>query len=184
MIFSETILKGSYEITLTPHGDSRGWFARTYCKNEFEQIGHDKEWVQLNHSFTVQKGTVRGMHFQMPPHAEIKMLRCVAGAVYDVIIDLRKDSATFLKWYGTELSAQNKKMLYIPEGFAHGFYVVSESADFQYKCTDYYHPEFERSLKWDDPEVGIEWPIADGTEPLLAAKDLAGKPFRQCEVFE
>src|SRR4051812_49139364 len=101
MIFTETILKGSYEITLTPHGDSRGWFARTYCKKEFEQVGHQQEWVQINHSFSAQKGTVRGMHFQHPPFGEIKMLRCIAGSVYDVILDLRKDSPTFLKWFGT-----------------------------------------------------------------------------------
>jgi len=146
MIFTETILKGSYEITLTPHGDSRGWFARTYCKNEFEQIGHQAEWVQINHSFSAQKGTVRGMHFQNPPYAEIKMLRCIAGSVYDVIVDLRKNSPTFLKWYGTELSAANKKMLYIPAGFAHGFQTLSDDAELIYHHTEFYTPEAEAGI--------------------------------------
>ena len=121
MIFIPTPLKGSYEIVLEPKGDNRGWFARFYCKKEFEQINHTKEWVQMNHSFTSTKGSIRGMHFQNPPYAEVKLVRCIAGAVYDVIIDLRKDSPTFLQHYGTQLSAENKKMLYIPEGFAHGF---------------------------------------------------------------
>src|ERR1700755_2270036 len=121
MIFLPTSLPDSYVIELQPFGDERGWLARYYCKDEFKQIGHGKEWVQLNHSATYKKGSIRGMHFQKPPHTEIKMVRCVAGAVFDVIIDLRKNSSTFLKWFGAELSAENKKMLYIPEGFAHGF---------------------------------------------------------------
>src|SRR5437868_2993387 len=121
MKFLETPLKGSFVIDLEPVSDDRGWFARTFCKKEFAQIGHAKEWVQLNHSVTYQKGSIRGMHFQFPPHTEIKMVRCIAGAVFDVIIDLRAGSGTYLKWFGQELSAVNKKMLYIPEGFAHGF---------------------------------------------------------------
>jgi len=174
LIFTETILKGSYEITLTPHGDSRGWFARTYCKQEFEQIGHSKEWVQLNHSFTSQKGTVRGMHFQMQPHAEIKMLRCVAGAVYDVIIDLRKHSPTFLKWFGTGLSAQNKKMLYIPEGFAHGFQTLADDTELIYHHTGFYTPSAEGGIMYNDKTINIEWPLAvteisdrDSDHPLI-----------------
>ncbi|HSN59676.1 MAG TPA: dTDP-4-dehydrorhamnose 3,5-epimerase family protein, partial [Ferruginibacter sp.] len=115
MTFTPVKLLGSYIISLDLFKDERGWFARTYCKNEFAQIGHNKEWVQMNHSYTVRKGTIRGMHYQRPPHAEIKMVRCIAGAVYDVIIDLRKGSPTYLKWFGTELSAANKKMIYIPE---------------------------------------------------------------------
>ena len=109
MIFSPTPLPGCFEIILEPRGDSRGWFARVYCKEEFGSIGHTKEWVQLNHSFTAKKATVRGMHFQHPPFSEIKLVRCIAGSVFDVIIDLRKGSETFLRWYGTELSAENKK---------------------------------------------------------------------------
>ncbi len=174
MIFTETILKGSYEITLTPHGDNRGWFARTYCKKEFEQIGHQQEWVQLNHSYSAQKGTVRGMHFQNPPYAEIKMLRCIAGAVYDVIIDLRKDSATFLKWFGTELSAQNKKMLYIPAGFAHGFQTLTNDAELIYHHTEFYTPAAEAGIMYNDKTINIQWPLAiaeiserDTNHPLI-----------------
>jgi dTDP-4-dehydrorhamnose 3,5-epimerase len=174
MIFTETILKGSYEITLTPHGDSRGWFARTYCKKEFEQIGHQQEWVQLNHSFSSQKGTVRGMHFQHAPFAEIKMLRCIAGSVYDVIIDLRKDSPTFLKWVGTELSAQNKKMLYIPAGFAHGFQTLTDDVELVYHHTEFYTPAAEAGIRYNDSAINIEWPLGvseiserDTNHPLI-----------------
>lgn len=174
MIFTETILKGSYEISLTPHGDSRGWFTRTYCKKEFEQIGHQKEWVQLNHSFSSQKGTVRGMHFQHAPFAEIKMLRCIAGAVYDVIIDLRQNSPTFLKWFGTELSAANKKMLYIPEGFAHGFQTLANDTELIYHHTEFYTPSAEAGIRYDDEAINITWPLAiaelsarDTNHPLI-----------------
>lgn len=174
MIFTETILKGSYEITLTPHGDSRGWFARTYCKKEFEQIGHQQEWVQMNHSYSSQKGTVRGMHFQHAPFAEIKMLRCIAGSVYDVIIDLRKDSSTFLQWFGTELSAQNKKMLYIPAGFAHGFQTLTDDVELIYHHTEFYTPSAEAGIRYNDDAVNIKWPLAvsgisgrDTSHPLI-----------------
>jgi dTDP-4-dehydrorhamnose 3,5-epimerase len=174
MIFTETILKGSYEISLTPHGDSRGWFARTYCKKEFEQIGHQKEWVQLNHSFSSQKGTVRGMHFQYAPFTEIKMLRCIAGSVYDVIVDLRKDSPTFLKWFGTELSAENKKMLYIPAGFAHGFQTLTDDVELIYHHTEFYTPSAEAGIRYNDSAINIEWPLAvseiserDTNHPLI-----------------
>ena len=174
MIFTETILPGSYEIMLTPHGDNRGWFARTYCKKEFEQIGHRQEWVQINHSFSALKGTVRGMHFQHPPFAEIKMLRCIAGAVYDVIVDLRKDSPSFLKWYGTELSAANKKMLYIPAGFAHGFQTLTDDAELIYHHTEFYTPAAEAGIGYNDPAINIVWPLPvselsarDTSHPLI-----------------
>jgi len=158
MIFSQTHLAGSYTVDLTPFSDSRGWFARTYCKNEFQQIGHTKEWLQINHSFTVQQGALRGMHYQLPPFAEIKMVRCIAGAVYDVIVDLRNGSPTFLKWFGTELSAKNKKMLYIPEGFAHGFQTLAPDSELIYHHTELYTPGAEAGVRYDDPLVGINWP--------------------------
>ena len=158
MIFSQTPLPGSYIIDLTPFSDSRGWFARTYCKNEFLQIGHTKEWLQINHSFTVQRGALRGMHYQLPPFAETKMVRCVAGAVYDVIIDLRKGSPAFLQWFGTELSAKNKKMLYIPEGFAHGFQTLAPDSELIYHHTELYTPGAEGGVRYNDPYVGISWP--------------------------
>ncbi|MBV4359454.1 dTDP-4-dehydrorhamnose 3,5-epimerase [Pinibacter aurantiacus] len=160
MIFTPTSLQGSFVIDLNVFRDGRGWFARTYCKDEFAQIGHDAEWVQMNHSFTTKKGTIRGMHFQLPPFEEIKMVRCISGAVYDVIIDLRKDSATFLQYFGTELSAENRKMLYIPKGFAHGFQAVTENAELIYHHSQFYKPGVESGIRYDDPAIGIQWPLA------------------------
>jgi dTDP-4-dehydrorhamnose 3,5-epimerase len=159
MIFTETALKGSYIIDLNTFTDERGWFGRTYCKKEFAAIGHTKEWVQLNHSFTKHKGTIRGMHFQLPPFKEIKLVRCIAGAVYDVIVDLRKESETFLRSYGVELSAQNKKMIYIPEGFAHGFQALSDDCELLYHHSEFYTPGAEGGIKYNDPKVNIEWPM-------------------------
>ena len=174
MIFTETLLKGSYTIELNTFADDRGWFARTYCKNEFAAIGHTKEWVQLNHSFTKYKGAIRGMHFQLQPFKEIKLVRCIAGSVYDVIVDLRKDSATFLKSVGVELSAQNKKMIYIPEGFAHGFQALSEDCELIYHHSEFYTPGAEGGIKYNDPKINIDWPMPvtniserDTKHPLL-----------------
>lgn len=157
MTFIETPLGGSFVIDLKIFSDDRGWFARTFCKEEFEQIGHKKEWVQLNHSFTNHKGSLRGMHFQFPPYSEIKMVRCIAGAVYDVIIDIRKDSATFLQWFGIELSATNKKMLYIPGGFAHGFQTLADNCELIYHHTSFYAPGAEGGIRYDDARAGIKW---------------------------
>lgn len=159
MIFTPTTLPGSYTIELTVRGDSRGWFARTYCRQEFAQIGHDKEWVQMNHSFTAQRGTIRGMHYQQPPYGEIKMVRCIAGAVYDVIVDIRKDAATYLQWFGTELNAGNKKMMYIPEGFAHGFQTLTDDVELIYQHTQYYTSDAEAGLMYNDPALAIKWPL-------------------------
>ncbi|MFY8127766.1 MAG: dTDP-4-dehydrorhamnose 3,5-epimerase [Chitinophagaceae bacterium] len=159
MKFTETILKGSYVIDLNPFEDERGWFARTYCEQEFKKIGHLKKWVQLNHSFTKLKGSIRGMHYQLPPFSEIKLVRCIAGAVYDVIVDIRKNSPTFLNWFGVELSASNKKMIYIPEGFAHGFQTLSNDAELIYHHSEFYTPGVEGGLKFDDPNLKIEWPL-------------------------
>lgn len=159
MIFTPTSLAGSYVIDLEPFSDERGWFARFYCKNEFQQIGHQQEWVQLNHSFTTHMGTVRGMHFQLPPFREIKMVRCIAGRIFDVIVDIRKDSPTFLKWTGVELSAANKKMLYIPEGFAHGFQALTDNCELIYHHSAIYAPGSEGGIRNDDPAINIAWPL-------------------------
>jgi len=174
MIFTGTVLKGSYVIDLKTFTDDRGWFARTFCKNEFAAIGHTGEWVQINHSFTKQKGSIRGMHYQLPPFSEIKMVRCIAGAVYDVIIDLRKESTTFLQWFGTELSAENKKMLYIPEGFAHGFQALTNDCELIYLHSQFYTPGAEGGIKFNDPKININWPLTltsiserDDMHPLL-----------------
>jgi len=159
MTFTPLKLSGSYLISLNVFKDNRGWFVRTYCKNEFEQIGHDKEWVQMNHSFTTKKGTIRGMHFQRPPYAEIKMVRCIAGAVYDVIIDIRQGSATYLQWVAVELSAANKNMIYIPEGFAHGFQTLTDDAELIYQHSQFYGPGQEEGLFYNDPAFHIDWPL-------------------------
>ncbi len=157
MIFTPTPLKGSYLIDPSPRGDNRGWFMRTFCAKEFEQIGHTKPWVQMNHSFTAEAGTIRGMHYQLPPHSEIKLVRCIAGAVFDVVIDVRKESPTFLRWFGAELSAENKKMMYIPEGFAHGFQTLTGNCELIYCHSEFYLPEAEGGLRYDDPELDIQW---------------------------
>jgi dTDP-4-dehydrorhamnose 3,5-epimerase len=173
MTFHPTPLEGCYLVDLEPYQDDRGWFARFYCKNEFRQIGHDMEWVQLNHSVTYKKGSIRGMHFQVTPYREIKMVRCIAGSVFDVVIDIRQGSDTFLKWSGTELSAQNKRMLYIPEGFAHGFQCLSDNCELIYHHSEYYTPGAEGGIRYDDPSIGIQWPVAI-TE--LSPRDL-GHPY-------
>ena len=174
MMFTPTPLAGSFVIELTPFADYRGWFARYYCKNSFAEIGHTKEWVQMNHSVSYQQGTIRGMHFQLAPYREIKMVRCIAGAVFDVIIDIRKDSATFLQWFGVELSAENKKMLYVPEGFAHGFQCVSDNCELLYHHSEFYQPAAEAGIRYDDPLIAIHWPLPvtvlsdrDAGHPLL-----------------
>lgn len=174
MIFTPAPIAGSYMIGLEPFKDERGWFARYYSKDEFGQIGHTKEWVQMNHSVTFKKGTVRGMHYQVAPHREIKMVRCIVGSVFDVIIDLRAGSATFLQWFGIELSAENKKMLYIPEGCAHGFQCLTDSCELLYHHSEFYTPAAERGIQCQDPRIGIKWPLPvaglsprDQQHPLL-----------------
>jgi dTDP-4-dehydrorhamnose 3,5-epimerase len=159
MKFKPTIIAGVYEIEMEPFTDKRGWFGRFYCKNEFAEIGHDKEWVQMNHSFTKEKGALRGTHFQKAPYAEIKMVRCISGCVYDVVVDLRKDSETFLKWVGVELSAAKKNMIYIPVGCAHGFQTLSANCELIYLHSDFYNSSAESGVKYDDPAIGIKWPL-------------------------
>ena len=170
MIFSPTPLSGSYIIELEQFTDSRGWFARYFCKKEFKKINHQQEWVQMNNSFTTIKGTIRGMHYQIAPYREIKMIRCIAGTVFDVIIDLRMSSPTFLQWFGVELSAQNKKMIYIPEGFAHGFQSLTDNAELLYYHSEYYTPNAEGGIKYDDAGLVINWPLPVG---IISDRDAA-----------
>jgi dTDP-4-dehydrorhamnose 3,5-epimerase len=159
MIFTETRLAGSYIIELEPFKDERGWFVRYFCMDEFKQIGHKKEWLQMNHSATFEKGSIRGMHYQLPPFTEIKLVRCIAGSVFDVIVDVRKNSPTLMQWFGTELSASNKKMMYIPQGFAHGFQCLTDNCELLYHHTEYYKPNVEAGIKYNDPNINIEWPL-------------------------
>lgn len=159
MNFLETPLRGAYMVETRPFVDDRGLFARTFCKNEFKQIGHSKEFVQFNHSVTALKGTIRGMHFQTPPYSEIKLIRCIRGKVYDVIVDIREGSPTFLKYFGTELSEENMLSLYIPEGFAHGFQTLEDNSQLVYHHTSYYEPGHEGGIRYSDPLIGIKWPL-------------------------
>jgi len=168
MIFTPTPLAGAYTIDLQPFSDERGWFARFYCKDEFAQIGHTKEWVQMNHSVSNEKGTLRGLHFQLPPYRETKMVRCIRGVVLDVIVDLRRDSPSFLSYFAQELSAENRKMLYIPEGFAHGFQTLTDNAELIYLHTEFYRPNAEGGLRYEDPALGIHWPL---TVAIVSERD-------------
>jgi len=161
-------------------GDERGFFMETFRANEFEEKCARRQFVQENHSLS-RKGILRGLHYQRR-QTQGKLVRVISGSVFDVAVDLRRSSPTFGKWVGVELSAQNKRQLWVPEGFAHGFYVTSDVAEFVYKCTDYYAPEYEASLLWNDPSVAIEWPL-DGP-PLLSAKDEAGKLLAEAELFD
>jgi len=161
-------------------GDDRGFFFESFNARDFSQAtGVDVQFVQDNHSKSA-RGVLRGLHYQIQ-HAQGKLVRVVQGRVFDVAVDLRKSSPAFGHWVGVELSADNYRQLWVPPGFAHGFVVLSESAEFLYKTTDYWYPEHERSLLWNDPAIGIDWPI--DFEPQLAAKDLAGKPLAEAEVF-
>lgn len=168
MFFSETQLAGAYIIELNRIEDERGFFARTWCKNEFEEHGLNTNLVQCNLSYNSKRGTLRGMHYQITPYEEIKLVSCTSGAIYDVIIDLRTDSMTFGKWQAFELSAKNNKMLYVPEGFAHGFQTLDDQTTVFYQMSEFYHPECARGLKWDDPTFAVKWPIAD---KIISIKD-------------
>jgi dTDP-4-dehydrorhamnose 3,5-epimerase len=157
--FSETILKGSYIIEPSMFSDDRGGFSRIFCKREFQEIGHTKEFVQFNHSYNTLKGTLRGMHYQVPPFKEIKLIRCVKGAVADVIIDIRTGSPTFLQHVTVELSEKNKRLIYIPEGFAHGFQTLEDDTELIYFHSEYYTPNADSGFNHADPAFGISWPL-------------------------
>lgn len=163
-------------------GDARGFFYESFNARDFAQVtGLDVSFVQDNHSKS-SKGVLRGLHYQIQ-HPQGKLVRVVQGEVFDVAVDLRQSSPTFGHWVGVHLSAENHRQLWVPPGFAHGFVVLSDSAEFLYKTTDYWYPEHERSLLWNDAAVGIDWPL-NGAQPLLAAKDVAGKLLREAEVFD
>ena len=158
MIFTETKLAGAFVIELERHTDERGFFARTFCQQEFEAHGLKAEVAQCNVSFNKRKGTLRGMHYQAAPFAEAKLVRCTAGSVYDVIIDLRPASSTFKRHFAVELSAENRRMLYIPESFAHGFQTLEDDTEVFYQMAQRYSAEHARGVRWNDPAFGIEWP--------------------------
>ncbi len=162
--------------------DERGFFLETYHAQRYAEAGIPDKFVQDNHSGSRQ-GTLRGLHYQIR-RAQGKLIQVVVGEIFDVVVDLRRSSPTFGRWLGTLLTAQNKLQLWIPQGFAHGFYVVSEWAEVTYKTTDYYAPEWERTLLWNDPELKIDWQIPPNTQPIVSAKDQQGKLFREADVFD
>lgn len=163
-------------------GDERGFFIETWRNSWFDQLDLNLQFIQDNHSQS-RKGILRGLHYQIV-QPQGKLVRVIRGEVFDVAVDLRRHSDTFGKWAGLHLSAQNKRMLWVPPGFAHGFLVCSDEAEFVYKCTDYYAPEHDRTLKWDDPEIGIEWPLDDIPHVLLSQKDRNGQLLSNADVFE
>ena len=169
MIFKETRLQGAFTVEMEPIGDNRGFFARAWCQREFQARGLISCFVQNNITVSPKQGTLRGLHYQVAPHEEVKLVRCTQGAIYDVIIDLRPESPTYLEWLGTELTARNRKMIYIPGGFAHGYQILMDNTEVFYQVGQFYAPEYERGIRWDDPTFAIEWPI---TPPVaLSEKD-------------
>jgi dTDP-4-dehydrorhamnose 3,5-epimerase len=159
MEFRETKIDGLYLIDLAPFEDLRGFFSRIFCKREFTSAGLVSDFVQTNHSVTNQSGSIRGLHYQGYPHMEVKLITCVAGAVWDVVVDLRENSATFLHHFGVQLSEANRQMIYIPKGFAHGFQTMKDRSSLIYQHSAYYHPGSENGLKFDDPVLNIQWPL-------------------------
>lgn len=176
MIFTETPLAGAFVIEIEKLEDERGFFARSWCQREFRTRGLNPRLVQCNISFNAKKGTLRGMHFQIAPHQEAKLVRCTAGAIYDVIVDLRSDSPTFLQWFAFELTAANHRMLYVPEGLAHGFQTLVDHAEVLYQMSEFYHPECSRGVQWDDPAFGIRWLLPN---PILSNRDQSYPEFIQ-----
>ncbi|WP_439101725.1 dTDP-4-dehydrorhamnose 3,5-epimerase [Congregibacter sp.] len=176
MQFEATPLPGVYLLTPKVFGDERGFFVESWNAEVFKEAGFDLHFVQDNHSRSAQ-GILRGLHYQTT-HTQGKLVRVTAGTVYDVAVDLRRDSPSLGQWYGVTLDAKTQQMLWVPPGFAHGFYVTSEYADFQYKCTDKYDPGSEVSIAWDDPDLAIDWPLVDGKAPSLSGKDQTGMAFR------
>jgi len=180
MNFIDTPIEGVKLIEPRLFGDERGFFMESWNAATFAAAGLDLSFVQDNHSSSAA-GVLRGMHFQVD-RPQGKLVRVVAGAAFDVVVDLRRTSTTFGRWFGAEISAQNRRMLWAPPGMAHGFLSLQDGTQFLYKCTEFYAPQLERSLAWNDPEVGIEWPLGSMI-PQLSAKDLAGVPLSQCDVY-
>lgn len=168
MKVTETELKGVYIIEPKVFGDSRGWFMESWSKKKFEDAGFNIDFVQDNQSYSKQKGTLRGLHYQLDPMAQLKVVRCTRGALFDVAVDIRKNSPQYAKWTGVILSAENKRQLLIPRGFAHGFITLTDDVEVQYKADNYYAPECDGNILWSDPEIGVDWPLAP---VILSGKD-------------
>lgn len=174
MIFEEAPLQGAHIIELQQHQDDRGFFARAFCQHEFAEHDLAHDMVQTNVSYSGRRGTLRGMHYQEAPHREAKLVRCTQGGLYDVIVDLRPDSDTYTDWMGVQLTADNHRMLYVPEGFAHGFITLADDTEVMYQVSEFYAPGAEHGLRYDDPAIGIEWPIS---VEVLSEKDQTWPAF-------
>ena len=174
MNFEETPLKGAYVIDLEKIGDERGFFSRVFCRNEFCDMGLSTDFKQVNRSFSALKGTIRGMHYQLMPSAEIKVVRCISGSLYDVILDLRPDSPNFGQWFGKILTSENRLMMYVPRGFAHGFMTLADNTEVFYFSSEFYAPKLEKGIRYNDPKFNIEWPIK---LIEISQKDAAWKNF-------
>jgi dTDP-4-dehydrorhamnose 3,5-epimerase len=175
MRFIANELEGSYIIELEPVTDGRGFFARTFCAKEFRKMGLASHFVQCNIAWSKAKGTLRGMHYQIAPHADVKIVRCTCGAIYDVIIDLRLQSPTYCKWAAVELTPSSKMMLYIPDGFAHGYQTLEQDTEISYWMSNFYNPSAQRSVRWNDSAFGIHWPLPN---PILSEKDRLYPDFK------
>ncbi len=174
MIFNPTPLKDAHLIELEKRGDDRGFFARLYCENEFGAAGLESRFVQANNSLSAKKGTLRGLHYQLMPSSEVKVVRCVKGALWDVIVDLRPDSPNYTQWFGAELTADNRRMMYVPRGFAHAILTLAEDTEALYLVSSFYAPNCERGLRWNDQKFAIKWPI----QPTdISAKDAIWPDF-------
>ena len=176
MKFFDTALAGSYTIELDLLHDDRGFFSRYFCKKSFSAKSLNTNWVQINISMNREVGTLRGLHFQCSPHTDIKIVRCIKGSIWDVIVDLRLGSETFGKWFGCKLSEQNRTMMYIPIGFAHGFVSLEPNSEILYHVSDFYNPNCEKTLIWNDPDVSISWPISP---IIISDKDKKGKLLKE-----
>ena len=176
MEIKERKLKGVFEISLNPIEDERGFFMRTFDDNLFKEKGIDRKWVQENHSRSERKGIIRGLHFQLSPFSETKLVRCIKGTILDVFVDLREGSNTFGKWDSIELSEENKKMIFIPRGFAHGFCTLTDISEVLYKVDNFYNPSSESGLLWNDKDINIKWPVKS---PILSDKDLKNLSFKE-----
>lgn len=176
MIFTETKLKGAYIIEPERLADERGFFARTWCQEEFKKQGLNSQLVQCSLSFNNKKGTLRGMHYQIKPYEEAKLVRCTRGAIYDVMIDMRPESPTFKQWVAVELTEENRRMAYIPEGFAHGFQTLQDNSEVFYQMSEFYHPESGRGVRWNDSAFGIKWP--ETGKRIISPRDCQYEDFR------
>lgn len=174
--FVATPLQGTFVVEIEPISDERGFFARSFCRDEFAQHGLEPVVAQCNVSHNLRRGTLRGLHYQAAPHEEAKLVRCTAGAIWDVIVDLQETSATYLKWFACELTAENRRALYVPRGYAHGFQTLADNSEVLYQMAEPYHADLARGVRWDDPAIGIRWPIA---QPIMSRRDRALPLIRQ-----